>query len=417
MIKATDGPPYPRHEVRRFSTAERDRRWAQVRALMERDGIDAIVALGNTGAWESLNANTRYLVGIGGNCSIASAIFPLDGEVTAVVGSVPGAAYWRSYQDWVTDIREPTGFFAVTDAAVARLRELSPSAQTGRIGIAGLADLPRVPEGAVAHGAYERMREALPQAELVNATALLEEARFIKSDEEIDCLRRGVEIVEGAIDVVQAEARPGVAECVVYARALAKMVEEGSEIPTFFSWQAGWPQQQRNHFQPTQRPLQAGDVISTEIDARVLGYRPQVTQPFVLGPVSSRYAEMMSIHAEALQRCYDAIRPGATPGELATIAADVSRGPYQCRVVIHGRGLGDDAPLLVFRSQRESRGERMSRWTFERNAVLMVKPYVFYGDPFEDFIEESVGWGDTVVVTDAGPRRLGTKRPEIIEVI
>jgi Xaa-Pro dipeptidase len=416
VVESRSDAPTPTQEVPRFSLAERDRRWGNVRRLMARDGVDAIVAPGNSGAWEHLNANARYLVGVGGNCSPVAAVFPLDGEVTAVVSSVPGSVFWHGAQDWVTDVRDPAGFYALYDAVARRLQELPAAARRGRVGIAGLADLPRFPEGSVAHGAYEALRRALPDAELVNATPLLDEARFVKSAEEIRFLQEAVRIVEEAIDVLAREARPGMPERVVYARVLARMIEEGSEIPTFFSWQAGWPQRQLNHFQPTGRRLRAGDMISTEIEASVIGYRGQVTQPFVLGTVSERYGEMMRIHGEALERCYAALVPGATPAALADIAREVSDDPYTCRIVIHGRGLGDDAPLLVFRSQAGTRHERMSEWRLAQDAVLMVKPYVFLGDPHRDFVEESVGWGDTVVVTAGGARRLGTKPPRIIEI-
>jgi len=383
---------------------------------MARDGIDVIVALGNTGQWDSLNASNRYLTTIGGNGSLSSCVFPREGEVTAYVNPTPGSAYWRAFQDWVSDVRDLISFYAMTDAIVTRLRELPEGVQKGRVGLVGLADLPRVPEGIVSTGAFERIRAALPTAEIVNATPLLEEARAVKGPEELDALARSVAIVEAAIDRIAAEARPGVPENVVYARALATMVERGSEIPLFFSLQAGPPQRQQNHTQPNERRLVAGDVISTEIDASVLGYRGQVTQPFVLGRAPDLYREMMAIVVAGIDRCYAAIRPGSTPGELASIASDVSRDGFQCRIVIHGRGLGDDAPLLVFRSQAGARGERMAQWRFAENMVLMVKPYVFHGDLIGQAIEDSVGWGDSIVVTDTGVRRLGTKRPEIIEV-
>src|SRR5262249_53903396 len=137
---------------------------------------------------------------------------------------------------------------------------------------------------------------------------------------------------------------------------------------------------------------------------------------FVLGQATHPYREMIEIVRAALERCYAAIRPGATPADLALIASDFSRGPYQCRIVIHGRGLGDDAPLLVFRAHSGARGERMASWTVSENMVLMVKPYVFHGDLFTQAVEDSVGWGDSIVVTATGTRRLGAKACEIIEI-
>ncbi|MCH8199403.1 MAG: hypothetical protein IIA54_04980 [Chloroflexi bacterium] len=63
-------------DVPRFSLEERERRWARVRGLMDRDGIDVLVAPPNTGHWDHFQANVRYLTGLGGNCVEAAAVFP-----------------------------------------------------------------------------------------------------------------------------------------------------------------------------------------------------------------------------------------------------------------------------------------------------------------------------------------------------
>jgi Xaa-Pro dipeptidase len=70
---------------RRFSTAERDRRWAEVRKLMKRDGLAAIVAPHNPGHSTDWQADARYLSQVGGGADAAIAVvFPLEGEVTAI---------------------------------------------------------------------------------------------------------------------------------------------------------------------------------------------------------------------------------------------------------------------------------------------------------------------------------------------
>src|ERR1051325_4729920 len=94
--------PYPR-----FSLAERDRRWRAVRELMRRDRLDVIVTPQNTGHSMDYQANTRYLthVGGGGDSDIA-AVFPLDGEVTAIATSA--APRWPTVQEWTKDVRVPS---------------------------------------------------------------------------------------------------------------------------------------------------------------------------------------------------------------------------------------------------------------------------------------------------------------------
>lgn len=162
-------------EVPRFSLAERERRWRQVQQLMERDGLDVLVAPSTAGARDG-----RYLSGIGGHGSQVAVVFSRTGEVTALTGPVPSRDYWLRFQEWVTDIR--THFFSEGDALVERLRELAVS--RGRIGMVGLSDLPRFPDGVVPQGIWMKLRHAFPHAELVNATFLMDEAKFVKSNED-----------------------------------------------------------------------------------------------------------------------------------------------------------------------------------------------------------------------------------------
>ena len=56
-------------DVPRLSRPERDRRWARVRELMDRDALDVIVGVANTHMFDQFQASVRYLTSLGGNCA------------------------------------------------------------------------------------------------------------------------------------------------------------------------------------------------------------------------------------------------------------------------------------------------------------------------------------------------------------
>ena len=66
-----------------FSLAERDARWAKVRALMRADGIDLIVCLPCTNSHNRGAADHRYLTQLGENSDECIVAFPVEGAVTA----------------------------------------------------------------------------------------------------------------------------------------------------------------------------------------------------------------------------------------------------------------------------------------------------------------------------------------------
>jgi hypothetical protein len=94
-------------------------------------------------------------------------------------------------------------------------------------------------------------------------------------------------------------------------------------------------------------------------------------------------------------------------GDLVRASAEVGQGEYACRILLHGRGLGDDSPIAIY----GARDERMSEWVIQENSTFMIKPMVMRGQR-----ERYIYWGDTVVTTPGGARRLGRQAPRIMEI-
>lgn len=390
---------FPRPDVPRLSVPERDNRWARVRALMDRDGLDAILALNNSANMDQSNGNGRYLSSIGGNGAQVSVVFPRHGEVTAVTGPVPTPDYWLQYQEWVTDIR--TSFFTSTPVIVERLKELD--LEGGRIGIAGLSGVAREPDGTVCLGTFTALQTELPHAEFVNATLLMDEVRFVKSDEEITLLQRGVQCVEAAFDVLDREATAGAPESWVYAQMMASMIEKGAEPNQLLLMAAGSPLPPVATMLPSVRPLGRDDVVMIEADAKWGGYLGHSTTTVWVDKPDDVDRAMAELQVEATQKCWDALRPGAMLGDFAALCADVAAGSgFECQPIMHSRGTGLDAPVLVARA----RDDRTKNWAVEENSVFIVKPRVTSRDG-----KRKVIWGDTVVVTQDGAQRLGSRPP------
>lgn len=391
-------------DVPHFSLTERERRWSRVREAMRREGIDVIFVPPNTGLWDQFQANVRYLTGIGGNCCQAAAVFPLEGEVVAITSPDVHRSYWLARQDWVTDLRNIGTGWGYTDKAIESIRQLG--LEKGRIGITGLGGNTRFPEGTTSLGVYQRVREAFPDAEIVNANLLLERVRFAKSEEEVSFIQKADELVEGAIELLANQARPGVPENVLYARMISGMIEAGGEPTAMILWSAGWPQPPSNQYMPSRRALVAGDMICTEAEARWAGYLAQNTQPLFVGKAPEQYKQMFALQQEAVARCYDVLRPGNTVGDVAAAAASMTRSDYTCSLIMHARGLGDDSPICI----HSPRDDLMKNWVLEENATFIVKPMIRTPDD-----TKRIYWGDTICVKPDGAKRLGKRPAKLIE--
>ena len=110
-----------RLELPRLSLAERDRRWALVRAEMAKRNLDSLILWGWPAMWDFCTANARYLCPVGGNAEFNVLVFPRQGDPTCFVLMPTFLEGWRKSQDWVADIRARRGTWA--DSVVQRLAE------------------------------------------------------------------------------------------------------------------------------------------------------------------------------------------------------------------------------------------------------------------------------------------------------
>lgn len=398
--------PYPH-----FSLAERDRRWRAVRELMRRQKIDVIVTPQNSGHSTDFQANTRYLThcGGGGDADIAG-VFPLEGEVTAIATSA--AERWPTVQDWTNDVREARRNYG--RIIVERLKELK--VDRGRIGITGLGEVEgtRTPEGTILYGTWKLIREAFPNAELVDATPILTEVRYVKSPEEIDALTRSMEIIELAYEAEIRAARPGVKDWEVWAITQSALMLHGSEMPVHCNWVSG-RNPKRTLTRPSMRILERGDLIINEVEASWIGYRSQGVQPVFVAVADPVHLELIKVQHEVFHKVLEALKPGVTVGELAELTRSscqqaASRSGLAAgataSLTMHGRGAGDDGPIIT----SAARSPRQLAVTLREDMVFIFKPSVLSADR-----QSICTWGDTVVVAARGGRRLG-KRPHGLAV-
>jgi Xaa-Pro dipeptidase len=386
-----------------LSIQERDRRYAIVRREMAKHGIDVLLLPANTGRWEQLQGDSRYLTTIGGFATEVFTVFPREGEVTAYIFN--RAAWWKQAQKWIADVRDGRNRWGQN--AIERINELG--LQKGTIGISGLAGLFRAPEGIIPYSSVKTIQDAFPQATIVNATEMMQEVRAVKSGEEVSMLEHSAAIVEKTIDAMVENARPGVSEKELYGAMVHTMLANGGELPTLFFLSAG-PGLTSSSFVPTDYRIQKGDRIIDEIEAKYGGYAAQAVCPVVIGTPDDEYARMVEISRACFDAIVHAMRPGVTFGTLFEVytrtVEEVGKGKYLWNhPMMHARGLGDDGPALL----GDKDLERFSKLELETGMTFIVKPQV---RPAQGKGRASIG--DTVAVTENGARRLGKRELKLV---
>jgi len=293
------------------------------------------------------------------------------------------------------------------DNVVERLKEIGFA--KGRIGISGLAGLSRSPDGIVPHQTVEGIRAAFPGAEIVNATDLLRDIRGVKSAEELAAIERSAAIAESMVATVTS-LKPGDTERTAFARMAAQQVEAGGDLPSMLLLGSG-PGIPRGNFVPSMRPLQAGDLVTGEVEGRYAGYSAQIVRPAVLGKPEPAYREVLDISIATFTDVLAALKAGSTLGAVIAAAdeAVAKHGKGKCKSshpVMHARGLGDEYPAPLRPGDMKKQGDI----TMQAGMVFVLKPRISRDDGVVAQI------GDTVVVEAGGGRRLGKAPLKLIEV-
>lgn len=380
-------------DLPRFSIAERDRRYKTVRAEMERLGLDCLIVPHNGGDWDSYQPDVRYLTSVGGGGSAAAAVFPLKGDPIAFCREGGRAAFWKRAQDWVSEVRAPKDVIW-SKAIIQAVNDVGCS--DGRIGIVGLADVFREPEGTIGYNEFVGIQKGLPKATFENATDFMQRIRMRKSKEEIDAFESAQVCADAVSTAVFDTARVGVSELEIYASMLAAHVRNGGEVPTMMLMASG-PHPSGTFLLPTRRKLEPNDVMIFEADTKYMGYQGQSVETICVGTPPPDYDRCFDVSLECFNLILAAMKPGMPYAELVKIWERhcEKSGFHPEGAIGHALGLGQDRP-------RAQAGSDVDGFIVEEGHVFVLKPVVMSPDR-----KTRNRAGNVVVVEKNGARRLG----------
>jgi Xaa-Pro aminopeptidase len=345
--------------VPQLSLRERDRRWDRVRKKMLMDQLDALVLLGNDIYWGMGSANLRYLLQVDAHLG-ADAIFPLSGEPVVWHGVThmnrPTSMY-LSVQEWFTDVRTRAGMPAIAEELRAR------GLDRGKVGLVAFSSTIQTTPTFL-HQEVLDLERLLPGAQLVDASAILQEMRMVKSDEELDMLRAAGRIARKVVDAMIDTARPGVTEAAVYAEMIRTQIANGAE-PNIFNLLASGPVDHPagelwhllhgcdQPLTPTMRPLRQGDLIVAEWHTKYGGYRCHTEYTVYLGKRAPKeLLRIWDVSVECLEASKDALTAGRTIGEaVAMIRRPAERAGLDfVELGFHAMGTASpEFPSVVYR--------------------------------------------------------------------
>ena len=350
----------------RIGEAEFRSRLARCGKAMRRDGFDALIAYASHVHYGSVRYFTGYEPWLTPEEWTFAVLTPGVGDEIALLTNSPWD-FWdfnRKESTWVRDV-------VVGSDWVGNLISRLPK-DTLRVGIAGWPGFPAP--------VYEGLRRAVPRATFSDATALVRELRAIKSEAEIEILRRVGDLSDLAGRVLFETTRPGVTEREVVAKIDAALMTAGSEQMGYPTILGSGQRTVASCFQPTDRRIADGDVVQLDCAPMLDGYKADFSRIMLAG--TSRPAAQLRLvetAAEMYEACAAQLRAGTPCSDVARagLAAAERRGytrenlfksaSYPDMVFMaHGLGLENPEPpgMLTLTNDR----------LLEPNMVINLEP-------------------------------------------
>lgn len=291
--------PYPR-----FSKAEYERRYKNIRAMMREHNLDCLLIVGGSAAYGRLWFNVRYVTNMMGKAEMANyCFFPREGEpavVTRPGHSLAGGMLAR------TAVRNViVGAPSVLGAIVNEIKQRGYD--KGRVGIVEYDPYTSIPKN---H--WDFFTTNLPQAEFVFVTKEFIVLRLLKSAEEIRFLERSAELGDVGLRAMQERVRPGMTEGEVFGLVHEAVMKAGGEMGMVQLGSCSMldPDINDQRPRPVDRVIGERDIINNELGIFYNGYEAQCGRPVVTGDPTAEYKEMFEIAVEGYQRLAPTLSAG-----------------------------------------------------------------------------------------------------------
>jgi len=224
-----------------------------------------------------------------------------------------GRARSPRYQGTGPATAEEERFFSVLDAA--RVKGKNPAEALANVlrerGL-GRGHIGLDHEG-TAQGIKDSLRSALPQAKFSDASDLFRLIRMVKTEEEIDRLRKAAVLNERAMQTIFKKARVGCSELDLAQEFHCEIAKERGQV----GWlHLGSGRRSAGIFPPSPKKLAAGDLLRADAGCYLNSYHSDTCATAVLGEPIAKQMRLFAAGLSGIKACLDVCRPGSRPSEL-----------------------------------------------------------------------------------------------------
>ena len=383
--------------ARGFDVGEFETRLARAQALMAAESLDGLLL--------TTEPELRYFSGFHTLFWQSPTrpwflFIPAAGKPIAIIPTI-GDALMR--QTWLEDIRTWSAPCPDDDGLSLLHDLLAPLAAAGaKLGVMkGHGTVLRMPLGD-----YERLMSKLPGLRVADATGLIASLRMVKSEAEIAKLRHIGAIGSRTFAKVPALAHAGQPLAETFRAFRRECLAEGADDVPYLVGGADRGGYVDVISPPSERPLQAGDILMMDTGATFDGYFCDFDRNWAIGTPDTLSRRAYDVLWRATEAGIDAARPGATCRDLFEAMRRViaEMDPSGGDIGRLGHGLGMQLTEWPSHTAVDTTG-------LQENMVLTLEPSLGYGAGRLMVHEENI------VIRPEGAQLLTERAPPELPVI
>ena len=209
---------------------------------------------------------------------------------------------------------------------------------------------------------------------VIDAKQILEQARVIKSSEELKCMKAAIEVAEIGVSKMREELKAGMTEDELWSILHKTNIENGGEWIECRILSSGertnpWMQESSN------KVIQSGEIVAFDTDmVGPYGYCADISRTFVEGhKFNHNQKQLYKMASEHINHNARLIKNGMSFKEFSEkswkLPEEYYGNRYSC--MIHGIGLCDEWPQIKYPTDG---GQREGY--FEKNMTITVESYI-----------------------------------------
>jgi Xaa-Pro dipeptidase len=215
----------------------------------------------------------------------------------------------------------------------------------------------RYEQNVIGEKTFKVLNQKLSAYELQDASGLLNQARSIKTTQEVKALRKANRIAHIGLDTFERGLKAGLSEIELSSKIEHEIITRGvmqvrANRVTACAFVASGPSTAEAYkyvVGNTRRKLRRGDLVMLELDVVADGYSSDTTRTFVVGRPDKKQRFLLEAVLDSETSAISSIKPGVAAAKIARISIETIQRhglqEYLVHRLGHGIGVGVHEPI------------------------------------------------------------------------